>query len=308
MGAPELTTVVVPTVGRPSLEALLAALAEGSEPLTCPVLVVDDRPSRDGADDLASRLGHLTRALPGLRVVRTGGGGPAGARNAGWRRARTPWVSFLDDDVVPDPDWYAVLRRDLGGVPARVAGSQGRVRVPQPETRRPTDWERSTAGLSTAAWITADLSYRRDVLSAVGGFDERFPRAFREDADLALRVLDHGADLVVGERTVTHPVRPADRWVSLRQQAGNADDVLMRRLHSRDWRRRAQAPRGAAGVISPWSAPSRWRSVLPSPVTPERRGRPGWPGLQVPPSSPGRGSLRGRATATRSRPWWPPVW
>jgi HAD superfamily hydrolase (TIGR01662 family) len=168
-------------------------------------------------------------------------------------------VSFLDDDVVPDADWYALLQRDLTGAPADVAGSQGRVRVPQPTSRRPTDWERSTAGLQTAAWITADMSYRREVLVAVGGFDERFPRAFREDADLALRVLARGASLVTGDRGVTHPVRPADRWASVRQQAGNADDVLMRRLHGPGWREAARAPRGrrprhvgvvAAGVLA----------------------------------------------------------
>jgi HAD superfamily hydrolase (TIGR01662 family) len=39
-------------------------------------------------------------------------------------------------------------------------------------------------------------------------------------------------------------VRPADRWVSVRVQAGNADDVLMRRLHGPDWRQRADAPLG----------------------------------------------------------------
>jgi hypothetical protein len=41
-----------------------------------------------------------------------------------------------------------------------------------------------------------------------------------------------------------HPVRPADRWVSLRMQAGNADDVLMRRLHGPRWRELAEVGRG----------------------------------------------------------------
>jgi HAD superfamily hydrolase (TIGR01662 family) len=177
-------------------------------------------------------------------VVRTGGGGPARARNLGWRTATTPWIAFLDDDVVPDDDWYAALDADLRDLPADVAGSQGRVRVPLPADRRPTDWERGTAGLATSSWITADLAYRRAALSAVGGFDERFPRAFREDSDLALRVMATGGRLVRGERWITHPVRPVDRWVSVRVQAGNADDVLMRRLHGPDWRERADAPLG----------------------------------------------------------------
>src|SRR4051795_9542194 len=231
------TSVVVPTIGRPSLDALLDALATCSGPRPAELLLVDDR--ADGKPLRPEREG-----LPPVRVVRAGGGGPARARNLGWRTARTEWIAFLDDDVVPDPDWYEALAADLSGLPADVAGSQGRVRVPLPEDRRPTDWERGTAGLATSSWITADLAYRRSALAAVGGFDERFPRAFREDSDLALRILDTGSRLVRGERWITHPVRPVDRWVSLRVQAGNADDVLMRRLHGPDWRERADAPLG----------------------------------------------------------------
>jgi HAD superfamily hydrolase (TIGR01662 family) len=230
-------SVVVPTIGRASLAVLLDALAaaEGSRPAE--IVVVDDR--RAGTPLRLDRPG-----LPPVRVVRTGGGGPARARNLGWRTARTPWIAFLDDDVVPDHDWFARLATDLAGLPDDVAGSQGRVRVPLPDHRRPTDWERTTAGLATSSWITADLAYRRSALAAVGGFDERFPRAFREDSDLALRVMDRGGRLVRGERWITHPVRPTDRWISLRVQAGNADDVLMRRLHGPGWRARADAALG----------------------------------------------------------------
>jgi HAD superfamily hydrolase (TIGR01662 family) len=234
-----VTSIVIPTVGRPSLRRLLEALAAGTAPVPGPVVVVDDRPS---GEDLDADLAGI--AIADLRVLRSGGGGPARARNIGWRHTSTPWVSFLDDDVVTDPDWSATLVRDLAGLGSPVAGSQGRVRVPLPGHRRPTDWERSTAGLATATWITADLTYRRSALSAVGGFDERFPRAFREDADLGLRITATQGRIVTGDRTITHPVRPADDWASLRQQAGNADDFLMRAVHGADWRERARAPRG----------------------------------------------------------------
>src|ERR671929_237350 len=189
----EQCSVVVPTVGRPSLDVLLDALAQAPGPRPAELVLVDDRPTGEPL--------HPERpGLPPVRVVRTGGGGPARARNLGWRTARTAWIAFLDDDVVPDPDWYQRLAEDLAGLPADVAGSQGRVRVPLPQDRRPTDWERGTAGLATSSWITADLAYRRAALAAVGGFDERFPRAFREDSDLALRVMDTGARLVRGRR------------------------------------------------------------------------------------------------------------
>jgi len=232
------TTLVVPTLGRPSLTALLDALGGQTVAVDAPVVLVDDRPAPD-------------RPLPrpaglDVTVVSGGGRGPAHARNVGWRHARTPWVSFVDDDVLPDPGWYAALLDDLAAADREgLVGSEGRLRVPLPRDRRPTDWERGTAGLETSRWITADLSYLREAVAAVGGFDERFPRAFREDADLALRVQERtGGVIATGRRTLAHPVRPADDWASLRQQAGNADDALMRRVHGGDWHRRADAPRG----------------------------------------------------------------
>ncbi|HEX2274544.1 MAG TPA: glycosyltransferase, partial [Acidimicrobiales bacterium] len=232
--------VVVPTVGRPSLADLLGALAAGRGPAPERIVLVDDRRQSDQPllpDGPPASLDPL-HVLPGPAA------GPAAARNVGWRAARAPWVAFLDDDVVPDPDWAERLVADLSATGSDVAGVQGRLRVPLPPDRRPTDWERNVAGLEAARWATADMAYRRSALAAVGGFDERFPRAFREDADLALRVTAAGWRLAVGTRTATHPVRPASPWVSVRLQAGNADDALMRKLHGRHWHRAAGAPRG----------------------------------------------------------------
>lgn len=231
-------TVVIPSLGRPSLAALLETLAAQAEQPDA-VLVVDDRPQPDGVLDLS--------AMPGARALAGGGRGPAHARNVGWQAATTEWVVFVDDDVLLPPDWSQRLAADLDGLGADVAGSQARLHVPLPVGRRPTDWERGTAGLAAASWITAEMAYRRTALVEVGGFDERFPRAFREDADLAWRVQQRGHALVRGAREVVHPVRPAGTWASLHQQRGNADDALMRRLHGPTWREDAVCPPGRLG-------------------------------------------------------------
>jgi histidinol-phosphate phosphatase family protein len=150
----------------------------------------------------------------------------------------TEWVAFLDDDVVPGAGWTARLARDLDGLAEDVGASQGRIEVPLPADRRPTDAERGTAGLADARWITADMAYRRAALQRVGGFDERFGRAYREDADLALRVIAAGYRIVEGHRRTVHPVRPSGPLASVRAQRGNADDALMRRRHGSGWRHR----------------------------------------------------------------------
>jgi histidinol-phosphate phosphatase family protein len=233
--------VVVPTAGRPSLGALLPALAAGDGPLPARVLLVDDRTDRS-APLVAPR--HLGPLAGRIAVLAGPARGPAAARNAGWREVRSEWVAFLDDDVVPPPGWRAALLADLAPLGADVAASQGRIRVPLPRHRHPSDWERNVGGLMQARWATADMAYRRDALAAVGGFDERFPRAYREDADLGLRVVATGRRIVMGRREVLHPVGRAGAGVSLAKQAGNADDALMRALHGRDWRERAGIPAG----------------------------------------------------------------
>jgi histidinol-phosphate phosphatase family protein len=241
-GQPPAWAVVVPTIGRPSLPALLASLAAQAEQ-PAEVIVVDDRPrpQRWAGTDLDVTAHPRARVLPSGPG---GGRGPAAARNTGWRAATTAWVVLLDDDVVVPDGWSGALLHDLASATPDEAAVSGRIAVPLPPGRRPTDWERSTAGLATAWWATADLAVRVAALAAVGGFDERFRRAYREDADLAARLVAAGHRLRAGRRQVIHPVRPADRWISVRVQRGNADDALMRALHGPGWRRRVLCPPG----------------------------------------------------------------
>ncbi|CAM3310144.1 glycosyltransferase [Kibdelosporangium persicum] len=311
--------VVIPTTGRKSLNVVLHALAKGHGPAPREVIVVDDRPNPE--PPLA--LGDEVRVLYG------GGRGPAAARNTGWRATTTEWVAFLDDDVAPPTDWKARLVKDLAELPARVAGSQARIHVPLPNDRHPTDWERSTAGLSVAKWITADIAYRRAALTEVGGFDERFPRAYREDAELALRIIQAGYEITTGDRETTHPVRASDFLASLRVQRGNADDALMRRVHGADWRAKTGAyptrvrwhmittAAGAAAVLfglsgrrkAAWLAGLVWagltgqfayQRIVPGPKTPEELARMVVTSVAIPPAATLH-RLRGELGVRRGR-------
>src|SRR3712207_3227303 len=93
-------TVVVPTIGRPSLQELLASLAASDGPLPRRVVLVEDRRTGDGPFvEVPERLAGRVMVVPGREA------GPAAARNTGWRAADTTWVAFLDDDVTVTSDW-----------------------------------------------------------------------------------------------------------------------------------------------------------------------------------------------------------
>lgn len=254
--------VVVPTVGRPSLHRLLAELDGSAGPTPAAVILVDDRPEPDGALEATSRLP--------VTVLRSGGRGPAAARNTGWRATGADWICFLDDDVVPQPDWFAAVSEDLAKAEVEAAaGSQAVIEVPRVGGRKATDDERRTQRLAEAKWITADMAFRRDALVAVGGFDERFPRAYREDSDIALRITQGGNTIVRGARRCTHPVATATLMSSVRAQIGNRDNALLRRKFGRRWRSEIGEGRGrlpahsvataAAVVVALSTLLGRWR-------------------------------------------------
>jgi Glycosyl transferase family group 2 len=155
--------------------------------------------------------------------------GPAAARNVGWRAARAPILAFTDDDTAPQSAWLTsgvgALQRD-----AELAAVTGQVVVPLPD--RPTDYERNEAGLEGAEFVTANCFCRQDILVSLGGFDERFTAAWREDSDLQFRLLRRGSKLIkVPAAVAVHPIRPAPWGISLRMQRKSMFDALLYKKH-----------------------------------------------------------------------------
>jgi cellulose synthase/poly-beta-1,6-N-acetylglucosamine synthase-like glycosyltransferase len=192
-----------------------------------------------------SRSRHTRRsALPTLRstpMVRympvLSRGGPAAARNLGWRAAQGEIIAFTDDDCVPSPGW---LKAGVAAFADGVAGVYGKLSMPLPPD--PTDYERNAAYLEHSEFVTANCLYRRDVLAASGGFDERFTAAWREDSDLFFALLEQGCRLEYApDAVVLHPVRPAPWGISLSQQRKNRFNALLYKKHPALYRQRVQA-------------------------------------------------------------------
>lgn len=240
-GTPRIA-VVIPTYRRADLLArcLRALLRQDLDHAAFEIVVADDGP--DAATRLlVQRYAAQCGAAPLIRYLEVSATqGPAGARNCGWRAATAPVIAFTDDDTVPEPAW---LRAGLAALEGRAVAAAGRVVVPLPE--RPTDYELDASGLARAAFVTANCFVRREALQRVGGFDERFTAAWREDSDLEFTLIEtYGLGCITQavDARVEHPVRPARWGVSLSQQRKALFEALLYKKHRGLYQRLIRRP------------------------------------------------------------------
>ncbi|WP_238270055.1 glycosyltransferase family 2 protein [Paraburkholderia terrae] len=233
-------SVVVPTYKRPAmLEVCLRALAvQDYNARRYEVIICDDGPddaTRAAVESFAQRVSASGLTVRYVPVSATQG--PAAARNAGWRAARSPLIAFTDDDTIPDPHWLT------SGVAALATGADaacGRIDMPLPAA--PSDYELNASGLTRADFATANAFVRRASLIDMGGFDERFTSAWREDSDLQFALLRTGGRIVrAAHAVVVHPVRPARWGVSLSQQKKSLFEALLFAKHPMLYRQRIAA-------------------------------------------------------------------
>ncbi len=186
------------------LLAGLEAQSVGTEAFE--VVVVDDASSDETPAVLARarRQGRLN-----LRTLRLEPGrGPAAARNAGWRASTAPLVVFTDDDCVPSRAWIEAALRAHAERPDAIV--QGRTRPRPDELNGHLSPFHRTLRVEHGSpfFETCNVAYPRPMLERTGGFDEEsFTVPGGEDADLAHRALDAGAESVFEpEAMVYHAV------------------------------------------------------------------------------------------------------
>ena len=243
-------TIVVPVRDRAAqLERCLDAVRR-----TCPdspIIVVDDGSADPRATAAACERGGA--ALAGHPRSR----GAAAARNTGLRDAETPFVAFVDSDVVVPTGWAHRLlghfgdRRVAAVAPRVVALHRGRAPVGAYEERHsPLDMGGRPgavgAGRLTPFVPSAVLLVRRD--AAGDGFDEALP--IGEDVDLVWRLVAGGWQVRYAPDTlVSHDHRLRLTAFLARRRLYAMSVAILARRHPDA----LPAARVSPGVAAPWA-------------------------------------------------------
>lgn len=230
------------------LDRVLDACFEQTvEPHEYEVIVVDDG-SADATPEVLDRA--RTRAGCRFEIVRQPNRGLAAARNAGIERARGERIIFIDDDVLPLPNFVEEhLRAQRRDAAAIVRG--GAIEVEDLDDLPPPVW--SVRNYSGNYFWTTNVSVPLATIRAIGGFDESFSEYGWEDIDVGLRLRKRGVRAIFHPKALVYHYKP-------RLRASSAERLIAQS--------RAQA-RTAARLIR---LHPHWRAYLATGINPIQRG------------------------------------
>ena len=213
MSAPLLSVVVPAYNAAATIGDCVAALRRQTYDGPYELIVVDDG-STDGTAALARAAGATVLSAPH--------GHAAAARNVGLRAARGPLICFTDADCAPHPDWLSQICRpfddpDVIGCKGTYAPRQRQLvaRFVQLEYEDKYDHLRPQPTIDFID--TYSCAYRRAVLLANGGFDERIQ--YVEDQELSFRLAARGYKMVFQEEAVVDHHHSATLRAYLRKKA-----------------------------------------------------------------------------------------
>jgi glycosyltransferase involved in cell wall biosynthesis len=190
------------------------------------LIVVDD----GSTDDTGERVRRL-QADGRVTLLEQLNAGPAAARNAGIAVARAPIVSVIDSDDLWLPTYLEVMGSTLADDPGagfaytdawvfdethRLVGRQTAMAGQRPPHPVPADPKAFLLELLDRNFIYTSTSIRRDVLDAVGGYDERF--LYGEDYELWVRIVGAKRNAVrVPGNLAVHRTRPSSLTSDVRR-------------------------------------------------------------------------------------------
>lgn len=229
------------------------------------VLIVDSGSTGQAREELA----RLSASDPTVRLLRLSHPGVSAARNAGAWATRTPYIAYIDDDAIPEPNWVASILAAIRGQARPPALIGGRI-LPEWEAPLPAWWPRSLRGILSiieaegrGEYRTPDLPAKLEPYAAnmvvrvlsllsVGGFGREAGRYGKcllsdEEVQLAWKLQDAGHSVRYDSSIVVkHQIqatRLTPQWLLSRLYWQGASTVITRRMLGYDRSVRRELPR-----------------------------------------------------------------
>ncbi len=196
------------------LERVLDACFEQNVPNDAYEVVVVNDGSTDGTPTVIERA--RARAACRFVTIDRQNSGLAKGRNAGIARASGERIIFIDDDVLPLPNFVAEHLRSHDRAPKAIVRG-GAINVEDFDDLPPPIW--SLSHYSGNFFWTTNVSVPLMTIRAIGGFNESFSEYGWEDIDVGLRLRFGGV------RAIFNPKALAYHWKP-RPRTGNVEKMI----------------------------------------------------------------------------------
>jgi glycosyltransferase involved in cell wall biosynthesis len=206
-----IITVVIPTINRAkSLSTTLQHILKQTIPQEqYRIIVVDNR----SKDDTARVMRGIIAKNPTVSYAYQEKPGAAPTRNEGVRRAQSPLILFIDDDILATP---TLIEEHLKGHENRNCSVLGHLEVSWEKSQDPfLRYLKESEDQNTFRYLdpqnasykyfyTGNVSCRREALMKVGGFDEGFTVYGVEDVDLGYRLEMYGERMIYRKEALAY--------------------------------------------------------------------------------------------------------
>jgi GT2 family glycosyltransferase len=215
------------------------------------VVLVNDG-STDGTPAVIE--GARARATCRFTVIDQANSGLAKGRNAGIARAQGERIIFIDDDVLPTPNFVEEHLRTHAKHPLAIVRGAA-IDVESFDDLPPAVW--SIKDYSGNFFWTTNVSLPLITIRTIGGFDESFSEYGWEDIDVGLRLRFGGVRAVFNPKALAYHYKP-------RPRSGDVEKMI----------RQAQAQARTAIRLS--QIHPHWRTYLATGLNPAQRALHAW--------------------------------
>lgn len=212
---PRISVVVCSYNGSRTIRDTLQGLSRLDYP-DYEVIVVNDG-SRDSTPEIAREFD--------VRLISTENRGLSNARNTGWQEATGEIVAYIDDDAYPDKDWLTYIAHTfltstfMGVGGPNIAPSDNGI-FTNSVVHAPGGPVHVLLSDRVAEHIAGcNMAFRREALSAVGGFDPRF-RTAGDDVDICWQIQEKGWKIGFNAAAVVWHYRRGSLKTYWKQQRG----------------------------------------------------------------------------------------
>jgi glycosyltransferase involved in cell wall biosynthesis len=217
------------------LERVLDACFEQTVPEDSYEVVLVNDGSTDETAHVIERA--RTRATCRFTVIDQQNSGLAAGRNAGIAAAGGERIIFIDDDVLPLPNFVQEHLRSHAAHPLAIVRGAA-INVESFDDLPPPVW--TIANYSGNYFWTTNVSVPLATIRAIGGFNTEFAEYGWEDIDVGLRLRFAGVKAVFNKHALAYHYKPRPRASSVEKmirqaQAQARTAVQLERLHPH-WR------------------------------------------------------------------------